>query len=84
MRAGIAADAGEPVLEHPAGGELHRDLRDDGSPPTVLACEAVVVDCLKPLQVLRHQPKERRRLGPSGYVDAARRRRRVGHARSGT
>jgi hypothetical protein len=34
--------------------------------------------------MVRDQPKERRRLGTSGLVDAARHRGRVGHARSGT
>ena len=39
---------------------------------------------LQAVQVVRPQPKKRRCLGPSGFVDATRRRRRVGHARSGT
>lgn len=46
--------------------------------------EAVVVDRLQSVQVIRHQPKQRRRVRASGPVDAARRRRRIGHARSGT
>jgi len=52
VRARVATDAREPVLEHPAGEELLRDLRDDGAPRTVLAREAVVVDRLQPLQVI--------------------------------
>ena len=39
---------------------------------------AVVVDRLQAVQMVRHQPKERRRLRPSGFVDAKRRRRRAG------
>ena len=65
VRAGIAADAREPVLEHAAGEELVSDLCDDGPPGAVFAREAVVVSCLQALQMIGHQPKERRRLGPS-------------------
>ncbi len=64
--------------------ELVGDLRDDPAPRTVLAREALVVDRLQSVQVIRHQPKERRRLRASGLVHGARRRYRVGHARSGT
>ena len=84
VRARLAAEAREPVLEHPAGEELVSDLHDDGPPGAVLAGEAVVVDGLQALQMIRHHPKQRRRLRASGFVDAARRWRRVGHARSGT
>jgi len=80
----IAADAREPVLEHPVGEELVSDLCDDGPPGAVLAGKAVVVDRLQAMQVIRHQPKERRRLRTSGLVDATRCRGRIGHARSGT
>jgi len=72
VRARLAAAAGEPAIEHAAGEELVGHLRDDGAPRAVLACEALVVDGLQALQVIRHQPKQRRRLGPSGLVDAAR------------
>ena len=84
VRTVVAADAGEAVLQHAAGEERVGHLRDDGTPGAVLAREAVVIDRLQAVQMIRHQPKERRRLGPSGFVDATRRRRRVGHARSGT
>jgi hypothetical protein len=72
------------MVEHAAGEERVGDLRDDGAPRAVLTREAVVVDRLQSVQVIRHQPKQRRRLRASGLVDAARRRRRIGHARSGT
>ena len=73
VRAGVTADACEAVIEDPIGEELAGDLRDDRAPRAVLAREALVVDRLQTVQVIRHQPKERRRLGPSGFVDAARR-----------
>lgn len=63
--------------------ELH-SLLDDGSPRAVLMGEALVVDGLRPLEVIRHQPKQRRRLRASGLVGAARRWRRVGDMRSET
>ena len=84
VRAGVTANTREPVVEDAAGEELVRDLRDDGPPGAVLAGEAVVVDRLQAMQLIGHQPKERRRLRPSGFVDATRRRGRVGHVRSGT
>jgi len=73
VRAGVTADACDAVIEDPIGEELVGDLRDDRAPRAVLAREALVVDRLQTVQVIRHQPKERRRLGPSGFVDAARR-----------
>jgi len=82
VRAGIAADAREAVLEHPTGEELVGNLPDDGPPRAVLAREAVVVDHLQAVQVIGHQPKERRRLGSSGFIDAARRTRWIGHRHS--
>ena len=84
VRTVVTANTREPVVEDTAREELLGDLRDHGAPRAVLAREAVVVDRLQSVQVIRHQPKERRRLGASGLVDAARRRRRIGHARSGT
>ena len=54
VRAGIAADAGEVVLEHATGEEPVRHLRDDGPPRAVLAREAIVVDRLQPMQAIRH------------------------------
>jgi hypothetical protein len=72
------------VIEHAAGEELLGDPRDDGAPRAVLTHEAVVADRLQSVQLIRHQPKQRRRLRASGLVDAARRRRRIGHARFGT
>jgi hypothetical protein len=84
VRARVAPDARESVVEHATGEELVGDLRDHGAPRAVLACEALVVDGLQAMQMVRHQPKERRRLRASGLVDAARHRGRVGHARSGT
>jgi hypothetical protein len=84
VRTVVTANTREPVVEDAAGEELVGDLCDHGAPWAVLAREALVVDRLQVRQIIRHQPKERRRLGPSGLVDAARRRRRVGHARSGT
>lgn len=50
----------------------------------VIAREAVAVDRPQAMQMIGHQPKERRSLRPSGFADAARRWRRIGHARSGT
>ena len=79
----VAADAREPVVEHAAGEELVSDLGDDGAPRAVLAREALVVDRLQAMQMIRHQPHQRRRLRASGLVDATRRRGRIGHARSG-
>jgi len=81
---GVAADAGEAVLQHAAGKELVGDLRHDGAPRAVLARKALIVDRLQAVQVVRHQLKERLRLGAPGFVDAARRRRRAGHVRSRT
>lgn len=46
--------------------------------------EALVVDRLQPMEMIGHQPKERRRVRASWLVDTARRPGRVGHARSGT
>ena len=46
MRAGIAADAGEAVLQHAAGEEVVGDLCEDGATWAILAREAVVVDRL--------------------------------------
>jgi len=83
VRAGVAADAGEAVLEDATRQELVGDLRDDRAPRAILAGEPLVVDRLQAVQMVRHQPKERRRLRTPGCVDAPRRRRRVGHARSG-
>ncbi len=84
VRAGIAADARESVVEHAAGEERVSDLCDHGPTGAVLASEAVIVDRLQAMQMIGHQPKERRRLGPSGVVDATHRRRCIGHPRSGT
>ena len=80
----VAADAREPVVEHAAGEELVGDLCDDGAPWAKLAGKALVVDRLQAVQMIRHQPKKRRRLGASRLGNAMRRRCRVGHARSGT
>ena len=80
MRAVVTTNTREPVVEHAAGEELVGDLCDDGPPGAVLAGEAVFVDRLEAMQMIRHQPKQRRRLGASGLVDATRRWRRVGHA----
>jgi len=52
VRARIAADACEPVLQHAAREERVSDLRDHGPPWAILAREAVVVDRLQPLQVI--------------------------------
>ena len=68
----VAADAREPVVEHAAGEERVGDLCDHGAPRAVLAREAVVVDRLQAVQMIRHQPKQRRRLRASGLVDATR------------
>ena len=58
MRADIAADARETVFQHAAREELVGDLRHHRTPRAVLAREAVVVDRLQAVQVIRHQPKE--------------------------
>jgi hypothetical protein len=52
MRARVAADAGEPVVEHAAGEERVRDLRDHGPPRAVLARETVVIDRLQAMQMI--------------------------------
>ena len=52
VRAGVAADAGEAVLQHAARKELVSDLCDDGAPWAILAREALVVDCLQAMQVV--------------------------------
>jgi hypothetical protein len=44
VRARVATDAREPVVEHAAGEELLGHLRDHGAPQAVLAPEALVVD----------------------------------------
>ena len=49
-----------------------------------LSREAVVIDRRQAVKEIRHEPKERRRLRASCLLVAARHRRRVGHARSGT
>ena len=84
LRAGLEAEAGEAVFQHAARDKLLGDLRDDGTSRVVLAHGTVVADCLPFVQVIQHQPQERRRLRASGLVDAARRRGCVGHRRSGT
>ena len=84
MRTVVAANTREPVVEHAAGEERVGHLRDHGATRAVLAREALVVDRLQALPMIRHQPKQRRRLRAPGLVDAMRRRRRVGHVRSGT
>ena len=58
MRAGVAADAGEAVLQHATRQKLVGHLRDDGTPGAILAREAVVVDRLQAVQMIRHQPKD--------------------------
>ena len=57
MRARIAADTGAAVLEDAAREELLGDPCDDGALRAVLAREAVVVEGLQGVQVIRHQPK---------------------------
>lgn len=76
---GVTADAREPMLEDAAGEALVRDLGDHGAPRAVLAREAVVVDRLQAVEMILHQPKQRRRLWASGLVDAEGHRRRVCH-----
>ena len=74
---GVTPDAREPVLEDAAGEELVRDLADDGAPRAVLAREALVVHRLQAVEMILHQPEQRRRLWTSGLVDAEGHRRRV-------
>ena len=88
---GVTPDAREPVLEDAAGKERVRDLRDHGAPRAVLAREALVVDRLQAVEMILHQPEQRRRLRTPGLVDAEGHRRRVccrvchvPHARSPT
>jgi len=66
VRTGVAADAGEAVLQHAAGKERVSNLGDDGAPWAILAREAFVVDRLQAMQMVRHQPKERRCLRAPG------------------
>jgi len=44
------------VVEHAAGEELVSDLRDHGAPRAVRAREALVVNGLQALQMIRHHP----------------------------
>ena len=57
VRAVVAADAGDAVLEHLTGEELHSHLRDGLAPRAVLAREALVVNRLKPMQMSLHHRK---------------------------
>ena len=59
MRASVAADAGNAVLQGATREELRGDLCDDGLPRAVRAREATVVDRLQAAQLIRHQPKQR-------------------------
>ena len=52
VRARLAAEAREPVLEPPAGEERVSDLGDDGPPGAVLAGEAVIADRLQAMQMV--------------------------------
>ncbi len=52
VRARLAVDAREPVLEHPTGEERVSDLCDEGRPGAVLMGEAVIVDHLQAMQVV--------------------------------
>jgi len=52
VRARVAANAREPVVEHAAGEELVSDLRDDGAPWAILARKALVVDRLQAMQMI--------------------------------
>ncbi len=79
----MAVEAGEAVLEDCTREALLRHLGDDGAPRAVLGREAVIVDRLEPVQVVRYQLSERRRLGAPRCVDATHRRACIGHARSG-
>jgi hypothetical protein len=54
VRTGVAADAGEAVLEYPTREELVRHPRDHGAPRAVLAREALVVDRLQAMQMIGH------------------------------
>ena len=60
MRTVVAADAREAIVEHAAGEELVGHLRDDGASQAVRAGEAFVLDGLQAVQMIRHQPKQRR------------------------
>ena len=79
MGTGVTADAREAVLEDTAGEELVRDLADHGAPRAVLVREALVVHRLQAVEMILHQPEQRRRLWASGLVDAVGHRRRVCH-----
>jgi hypothetical protein len=50
--------------------ELVRDLADDGAPRAVVAREALVVHRLQAVEMILHQPKQRRSLRASRLVDA--------------
>ncbi len=52
VRARVAANAREPVVEHAAGEERVSDLRDDGAPWAILARKALVVDRLQAMQMI--------------------------------
>jgi hypothetical protein len=62
VRAGIAADAGEAVLQHAEGEERISALGDDGMLGALLAREALVVDRVQAMQMVAHPAKQRRRL----------------------
>jgi len=62
-RTGVPSAAHEAMLQHAAGEEPEGVLPYEGTPWAILAGEAVVVDRLQAVQLVRHQPQTRRRLG---------------------
>jgi len=57
VRTVVTANTREPVVEDTTGEELVGHLRDHGAPRAVLAREALVVDGLQAMQMVRDQPK---------------------------
>src|SRR3972149_2781516 len=72
----FTADACAPVVKDATGEEHVCDLNDDGTPRDALTSEAVVVDRLQAVEMILHQPKQRRRLWASGLVNVEGHRRR--------
>ena len=66
MGTGVAAGAREAVREDAAGEDLVGDVAHDVAVRAVVAREALVVDPVQAVEMILHQPKQRRRLWASG------------------
>jgi hypothetical protein len=70
MGTGIAAHAGEAVVQDAALEELVGYLTDYGAPVTVGVLEALLVDGVELGEVILDEAEERRRLRAAGLIDA--------------